>query len=741
MEEEMVIKMSVYSTYDDLVSLIHSSGRDYDMDVIEKAYLVAHEAHVGQKRKSGEPYIVHPVSVAKILVELGMDTDCIVTALLHDVVEDTDMELVDLEKQFGKKIAELVDGVTKLRKLNFSSREEHQAESLRKMLIAMNRDIRVIIVKLADRLNNMRTISAMPEQKQRDIAKETMEVYAPIADRLGIRAVKEELEDLSLRCLDKVGYNAITEMLSGQQADREAFLASIRGEITEQVRRDIPDAQIDARIKSVHGIYRKMYMQQKEFADIFDVYAVRIVVKTLAECYAALGIIHSMYVPLPNRFKDYITMPKTNGYRSLHTTVIRRDENGGENSVPFEVQIRTEEMHKTAEYGIAAHWKYKTGNTSADSMDSRVAWIRQLLESQSEMVDHTELINQLRSDITPEEVFVFTPRGDVKRLPMGAIVIDFAYAIHSQVGHRMIGAKVNGKMVPFNYEVHNGDIVEIQTTKEITTGPKRDWLKMVRTSEAKSKIRSWFKNERREENIASGREEIAREFKRNGIRLTEENSEEFMQELVRKAHMDSLDDFYAAIGYGGISLPKMMSRVRDDYARMIKTDTTPIDDSAEIRNEHREHSHSGGVVIEGVEGCQYKMSKCCNPLPGDEIIGFITRGFGVSIHKRDCVNVPEDIENCDEPQRYVKAHWAEKISNHEFKSTLRMECLNRKGLLADVTMQLTNMHISIHLLNSRETRDGRAIISVTITVNGMEHLELIISKLNKIQDVIRIIRN
>ena len=736
-------KMSVYSNYDDLVEAIHNSGREYDMATIERAYLTAHKAHDGQKRKSGEPYIVHPVSVARMLVELGMDTDCIVTALLHDTVEDTDMELSDLERDFGKTIAELVDGVTKLRKLNYSTREEHQAENLRKMLIAMNRDIRVIIVKLADRLNNMRTLSAMTEQKQRDIAKETMDVYAPIADRLGIRAVKEELEDLSLRFLDKVGYNAITEMLSGQQADREAFLASIKNEIADRIRQDLPDAQIEARIKSVHGIYRKVYVQGKDFSDIYDIYAIRIIVKTLAECYHALGIIHEMYIPLPNRFKDYITMPKQNGYQSLHTTVMRREteetDDGEEKPpVPFEVQIRTVEMHMTAEYGIAAHWKYKIGDSSLDSLDDRIAWIRKVLEGESEEI--TDLVDQIKETA---EVFVFTPRGDVKRLPAGATVIDFAYSIHSQVGHRMTGAKVNGRMVPFNYEVHTGDIVEIQTTKEITTGPKRDWLKIVRTGEAKSKIRSWFKNERREDNITSGREEFARELRRSSIRLTEKNTDDFYNGVMNMVHMNSMDDVYAAIGYGGLSLVKLMPRVRDLYAKLVKTEESAnIEEKPPvIEPPAHEPSHAGGVIIEGVEDCQYKMSKCCNPLPGDEIIGFITRGFGVSIHKRDCSNIPRDIEHCAEPERYVHAHWADKIAaGQEYKATLKIYCLNRKGLLADITSQLSNMHIGIHLLNSRETKDDHAVITLTITVNDAGHLEFIINRLSRIQNVIKIER-
>lgn len=729
--------MSVYSTYDDLVTMIHESGRDYDMQIIEKAYLFANEMHGNQVRKSGEPYISHPVSVAKILVELGMDTDSVVTGLLHDVVEDTPVELPQIESMFSKTVAELVDGVTKLSKIGFSTREEHQAENVRKMLIAMNRDIRVIIVKLADRLNNVRTLSALSSQKQRDIARETMEVYAPIAHRLGIRPVKEELEDLSLRYLDPAAYNAITEQLSSQQANREAFLSGIKSDIAERIHLDMPNATIDGRIKSVNGIYRKMYIQQKEFNDIYDIYAVRIIVDTLAECYAALGIIHSMFIPIPNRFKDYITMPKPNGYKSLHTTVIRKQNGEDVHTVPFEVQIRTADMHRTAEFGIAAHWKYKAGVQSADSLDERLAWIRQMLDNQSDTADTTELMMQIKTEMIPEEVYVFTPRGDVKTLPQGATVIDFAYAIHSQVGHRMVGAKVNGKMVPFTHKVKTGDIVEIQTTKEITTGPRRDWLKIVKTGEAKNKIRSWFKNERREENIVNGKEELAKEFKRNGIRLPEDKEEEFMNELVRKSHMETLDDFYAAIGYGGVILAHIMQRVRDDYSKLMKI--TPA--HGVIKSEVKTRGAADGVYIEGMDNCLIKMSKCCNPLPGDEIIGYITRGYGVSIHKRSCPNVPQNTEEHDEPQRWVGAHWAEKIAMREFKSMLNLYCNDRKGLLADVAVQLANMHIDIHVMNCRETKDGHAIIAATISVNGKEHLEAIIAKLSRINGVINISRS
>ena len=732
--------MPVYKTYDDLVMIIHESDKEYNMKIIEDAYLFANRAHAEQTRKSGEPYIVHPISVACILVELGMDTECVVAALLHDVIEDTPIELPEIVERFSAVVAALIDGVTKLGKIGYSSREEHQAENLRKMLIAMNEDIRVIIIKLADRLNNMRTLKALSPQKQRDIARETMEVYAPIAHRLGIRPVKEELEDLSLRYLDPVAYNAITDQLAQQQTNREYYLSMIKKQISDVIKDDMPNAVIEGRIKSVNGIYKKMYgPQAKEFNDIYDIYAVRIIVDTLTECYAALGVIHTMYIPIPNRFKDYITMPKPNGYKSLHTTVIRKQSGESDQSIPFEVQIRTAEMHRTAEYGIAAHWKYKAGIEKGDtSLDDRLQWIRQMLDNQKDTGDATELMSQIKSDMIPEEVYVFTPMGDVKTLPMGATVIDFAYAVHSAVGHRMQGAKVNGKIVPFTHKVKTGDIVEIQTSKEITTGPRRDWLKIVKTGEAKSKIRSWFKIERRDENIVSGKEELEREFKRNGIKLPEDKEEEFMLDLVKKSRMDSLDDFYAAIGYGGIVLSRIMQRIRDDYQRLMKSSAAASDNY--VMQEQKPKTAADGVFIEGIENCLIKMSKCCNPLPGDEIIGFITRGYGVSIHKRNCTNVPAEISSGNEPHRWVNARWADKISVKNFKSTLRIYCNDRDSLLADITVQLSNMHIGIHMLNSRETKDGHAVISVTITVNGKEHLDAIISRLSKISGVISIDR-
>ena len=546
-------------TYEELLELIQGSGREFDMEMIGKAYHLADGAHQGQKRLSGEPYIIHPLAVACILVELGMDSESVVGGLLHDVVEDTDYTLEDIRKLFNPQVANLIDGVTKLGKIPYSSREEQQAENIRKMLIAMSEDIRVIIIKLADRLHNMRTLEFKPPQKQRDTALESMEVYAPIAHRLGIRAVKEELEDLSLQYLDPVAYHEIEDALAMQSKDRAAFIERTKKEIKQRVSTIIPNVYLEGRVKSINGIYRKMFIQGKNLDEIYDVYAVRVIVDTVTDCYNVLGLIHDMFRPIPNRFKDYISTPKPNMYQSLHTTVLSAD------GIPFEVQIRTWEMHYTAEYGIAAHWKYKLGMTRSNSMDERLAWIRQMLENQKDNEDATDIVRAIKSDLAPEEVFVFTPKGQVISLPAGSTVIDFAYAIHSAVGNRMVGAKVDKRIVPIDYRVKTGEIVEILTTKEVGHGPSRDWLKIVKTSEARNKIRQWFKKERREENIVEGRSELEREFRRNNIELTDEILQNLMDTVGKRNSCATLDDLYAAIGYGGIQLWKIMPRIREEY--------------------------------------------------------------------------------------------------------------------------------------------------------------------------------
>lgn len=730
MSEGHRLDKKVDHSYEELKALLLASDRDFDMEKIDKAYQFALESHGDQKRRSGVPYILHPVSVAYILVELGMDTESIVASLLHDVVEDTPVGLEEIKKLFGIEVANLTDGVTKLGRIPYSSREEQQAENLRKMLIAMADDIRVIIIKLADRLHNMRTIEFMPDQKRRDKALETMEVYAPIAHRLGIRALKEEMEDISLRYLDPIGYHEIESALAMKSGEREEFINKIKKQIYDRVSSVIPNVHLEGRVKSINGIYRKVFVQGKSMEEIYDIYAVRVIVDSLNDCYNVLGMIHDMYRPIPNRFKDYISTPKPNLYQSLHTTVL------GKEGVPFEVQIRTWEMHHTAEYGIAAHWKYKLGLTKSDSFEQRLMWVRQMLENQQDTVDSTELVRTIKTDLAPEEVFVFTPKGDVISLPIGSTVIDFAYAIHSAVGNRMIGAKVDGRIVPIDYKVKTGEIIDVLTTKEESHGPSRDWLKIVKTSEARNKIRQWFKKEKREENIIEGKAEIEREFRRNGIELPEPEMKAFLEEIATHQHCQTVEDLYAALGYGGIQLWRLMPRIRDNYNKIKK----PVEESQEIRYQKAPSKATGGVVIDGIDNCLIKFSKCCNPLPGDDIIGFITRGYGVSIHKRSCTNVPKDISKAAEPERWVNARWAGDIQD-EFESTLEILASDRTGLLADLTNQLSSMHIFIHALNSRELKDNNAIIYATITVNGLEHLKSVISRLSNISGIISIGRS
>lgn len=726
-------KADVFSTPEEglakLTEIIGKSYTEEEIANVKKAYELAAKVHEGQKRLSGEPYIMHPLSVALILARLGMDDASIIAAILHDTVEDTELTNDEIKKEFGDTVAELVDGVTKIGKVPLQTKEEQQAENIRKMLIAMSRDIRVIIIKLADRLHNMRTLMYKPEQRRRDIALETIEIYAPIAHRLGIRPIKEELEDLSISYLDPVAYNDIGKALEQQSKSRNEFLADIKARIEERIKTVVSGAQVSGRIKSVHGIYRKMYMQNKNFDEIYDIYAVRIIVDSVIDCYNCLGVIHDMFKPIPGRFKDYISTPKPNMYQSLHTTVL------GKEGIPFEVQIRTWEMHHTAEYGIAAHWKYKLGINGTVKFEERLAWIRQLLENQSDSEDVEDLVSTIKSDLVPEEVFVFTPKGDVFNLPMGATVIDFAYAIHSAVGNKMIGAKVDGRIVPLDYQVKTGEIVEVLTSSQPGKDPSRDWLNIVKTSQARAKIRQWYKKERRDENIAEGKAEVEKEFKRNFIRLAEPEYTEFIKKIAERQHCKSIEDFYAAIGYGGISLMHMMPKIKEDYVKMTKAEE-PVINIAPVKKRTKS---TEGVVVEGIDNCLIKFSRCCNPLPGDNIIGFITRGHGVSIHTRNCPNVPADISKAGEPDRWVVAYWDTNI-REDFKCTLQISCLNRIGLFADVSSLLANMHIMINDISTRNTKDGRTSIMLTVSVNGVEHLNSLTAKLSKISGVLSVER-
>ena len=664
--------------------------------------------------------------MAQILAEMCMDVDSICAALLHDVVEDTEYTSEQIRAIFGETVEQLVDGVTKLGQIAVdTSREEQQNENVRKMFLAMSKDIRVIIIKLADRVHNMRTLRFMPEEKRRYKARETLEIYAPIAHRLGIRAFKEELEDLAISYLDPVAYKEIASNLEKQVESRQEFLEEIKRQIGDRVKIDVPNAFISGRIKSVHGIYRKTFIKGKTMDEIYDIYAVRIIVDTVFECYLCLGIIHDMFNPLPGRFKDYISTPKPNMYQSLHTTVI------GKEGIPFEVQIRTWEMHQTAEYGIAAHWKYKLGMSGKVKFEERLSWIRQLLENQKESDDVEEIVNVIKNDFASEEVFAFTPKGDIISLPAGSTIVDFAYAIHSAVGSRMIGAKVNSRITTLDHQINNGEIIEILTTSQ-PKGPSRDWLKIAKTSGARSKIKSWFKKERREENIEVGRTEVEREFKRNNISLPEKQLQDFLLRIAERQKMASVDDLYAAIGYGGLQLTKIIPKIREEYAKLLK-ENGPVD--VPVTAPAKKYTRSPeGIIVEGIDNCLIKFAHCCDPLPGDEIIGFITRGHGVSIHTRTCSNVPKNIAASPEPERWINAWWDTKTNNN-YRATLVVTGVDRVGMLADLSGQLANMHVMIHSLFTKESKDGRCVINLTITVNGAEHLNSVREKLKKIKGV------
>ena len=715
------------STFDSLMQALHKSGKVYEEDKIAMAYRLAEEAHGGQQRQSGEPYISHPLAVAEILVGLGMDSDCICAALLHDVVEDTDITLEVLQKKFGHDVALMVDGVTKIKKLSFASKEDKQSENIRKMLLAMSEDIRVIIIKLADRLHNIRTLQFKSPDKQRLIALETMEIYAPIAHRLGIRGIKEELEDRSLFYLDPVGYHEIEEQLELKKADREKFIEEIKTRIARRLKDFGVEPHIEGRVKSVYGIYRKVYMMGKSFEELYDIYAVRIIVNTVIECYNILGIIHDLFQPIPNRFKDYISTPKPNMYQSLHTTVIDKE------GIPFEIQIRTWDMHYTAEFGIAAHWKYKAGIQGKDRLEERLAWVRQIIENQQEAEGAEDIVKNIKTDLAVDDVFVFTPKGDVKCLPAGSTIVDFAYAIHTAVGNRMVGAKVDGRMVPLDYQVKTGQIVEILTSKS-DGAPNRNWLSIAKTSEARNKIRAWFKKERKEENIAEGKAEFERELRRNLIHLEGDDYQKFLDSLVKRYHRENADDFFAAIGYGGLLLSRMTSQIKDEYTRLQK-EKEPEQLTAVVTAPRKS---SSGVIVEGIDNCLVKFAQCCNPLPGDDIIGFVTRAYGVSVHKRDCVNVV----NADPAQkdRWINVHWADnRISN--FRSTLDIVAKRDASVLAEISLAFANMRVPVHEFNARELKNGNRNILATISTQGLEHLSNIIQKLNKVPGVLSVERS
>jgi GTP pyrophosphokinase len=732
-------------TFKALSERIRAVGKNYDIERIKAAFELADSAHDGQKRKSGEPYIAHPIAVAHILLELCMDTDTIVAALLHDVVEDTDITLDTLRRRFGEPVADLVDGVTKIGKIKLRApgesddqegvpivltEEEQKAENIRKILVAMSKDIRVIIIKLADRLHNMRTLDSLRPDKQRRIALETISFYAPLAHRLGIAAMKDEMENKSLFFLDEFAYREIEEVLERHKQRRDDFIGKITARIKVRLSDLRPPPVIEGRIKGIYSLYRKWYTTGKTLDEIYDVYAIRVIVDVTPDCYNVMGVIHDMFTPLPARFKDYIASPKVNGYQSLHTTVL------GKEGQPFEVQIRTHDMHNTARFGVAAHWRYKLGQTGKhQNTQTKFDFIRQLLEQQQHSDDVELLAEAIKTDLSPDEVYVFTPQGEVKSLPQGATVVDFAYIVHTQVGNKMTGAKVHGKMVSYDYVLKTGDLVEIKISNSENHGPNRSWLDYAKTNGAKSKIRNWLKRERRDENIASGKAYIDSVLRRDGIRAFDED----LAEVAEKHRYDTLDDFYAAIGYGGVSLINAAMWVKDDLA--AKKSPLPVDTEALVsRNIKRKQS--AGVTVEGIEGCLVRYANCCNPLPGDAITGFITRGFGVAVHKTDCINMVarKIAQNDNSDERIVCVEWSSETARDYYNATIEIIAEDRTGLLADVTAAIAGNHIFIVSNNSRLLRNGNAALNYTIEIANLEQLANLMTKIKKIDKVISVER-
>ena len=706
---------------------------------IRAAFEFAAKAHGAQMRKDGSPFITHPLAVAQIVAEeLHLDSESIEAALLHDTIEDTSATHEDISRLFSPTVADLVEGVSKLTRVHYTSKEEEQMENLRKMLMAMSKDIRVILIKISDRLHNMRTMEYQTPEKQKQKSFETMEIYAPIAHRLGMQKMKWELEDLSLKYLDPISYREIVEALNEKAAQYDGFMSSIHDQITRRLREAHIDGYVYGRMKHPYSIYRKMYTQNKSLDDVYDLFAFRVIVDTVSDCYNVLGIIHDLYKAILGRFKDYIGTPKPNMYQSLHTTVV------GQNGIPFEVQIRTREMHEVAEYGIAAHWKYKQNGQGAGD-EGRYEWVRRLLENQ-EGADAEDFIHSLKVDMFADEVFVFTPRGDVINLPAGATPIDFAYNIHSAVGNHMVGAKVNGRLVPFDTRLKNGDIVEVVTSQS-AHGPSRDWVKIARSSNARSKIRQWFKRERRDENIVNGRSSFESELKRCGVTLKELTAEENLPGILKRLSFKSLDDMYAAIGYGGVTSLKLIGRLREDIQRILhqhqaeRQAEVPVEGQPEVTRPAvpvREHSEQG-IVVQGLSNCLVKFSKCCSPVPGDEIVGFITRGYGVSVHRKDCPNADPARRPPEEAGRWIKVSWGGK-TRESYRTNLQVVSKDRPNLLVDISTILSAAKVHVSSLNARSTADGFALISLAVDVSDSQQLQAVMRRLEQISGVMRVTR-
>ncbi len=732
--------------FDMLIKQLKRYHPSDNLDIIYKAYNIANKAHKNQKRKSGEMYIIHPLCVAIILAQLEMDKETIVSGILHDVVEDTEYSLEDISDMFGDEIALLVDGVTKLTQINYSADKiERQAENLRKMFLAMAKDIRVIIIKLADRLHNMRTLQFMTPEKQKEKARETIDIYSPIAHRLGISKVKVELDDLSLRYLEPDTYKEITEKLNLMMAEREDYLEQIMAEVGEHISDAKIEAKIDGRVKHLFSIYRKMKNQNKTLEQIYDLIAIRIIVENDKQCYESLGVIHEMYKPIPGRFKDYIAMPKPNMYQSLHTTLI------GPQGQPFEIQIRTYEMHRIAEYGIAAHWKYKEGvnGGSPDSEEAKLTWLRQILEWQHDMSDNKEFMSLLKSDLElfSDSVYCFTPNGDVKNLPNGSTPIDFAYSIHSAVGNKMVGARVNGSLVTIDYKIRNGDRIEILTSQN-SRGPSRDWLSIVKSTQARNKINQWFRAEFKEENIAKGRELIISYAKTKGLPIFDYLKPEYQEACLRKYGFRDWDSLLASIGHGGLKEGQIVNRLAEEYKKKKRAEATNEDIMKEIEEKGAKVKNSkddtsgkkGGIIVEGIDDVAVRFSKCCSPVPGDEIVGFVTRGRGVSIHRTDCINVINMPE--DERKRLIEAEWRRSSAHSKelYTTEIIVYCNNRRGILLDITKIFTEKEIELNSVNARTSKKGTTTINIGFEIESKDNLAALVSKIRAVEGVLDIER-
>lgn len=718
-------------TFDMIMEKILTSDKQYDTSKIISAYQFAAKAHEGQLRSSGQPYIIHPLAVAELLLELGMDTDTICAALLHDVVEDTPATDAQVRALFGRDVANLVDGVTKLTQIPVFRQDQKKAENILKMLLAMDEDVRVMIIKLCDRMHNMRTLQYRPEHKQQQQAYETMNVYAPIAGRLGMKKIQEELETLSLYYLDPFGYSEIVRKFENTKEEREQFIVSIKTRIAERLKevsfQQTPEIQ--GRVKSIYGMYKKIFKEHRSFEQVYDRYAVRVLVSNVPECYLVMGIVHEMYRPLKDRIKDYIAMPKENGYQSLHTTVLGRE------GIPFEVQIRTWDMHKTAEYGIAAHWKYKEGIRS-DKMEEGLAWVRKILDAQKTSDDPDEILSTLKIDLSPDNIMVMTPKGDAVTLPLKATPIDFAYKIHTEIGHKMMYARVEGRIVPLDYELQTGQICEIITSKDPNKGPNRAWMNIAKTSEAKSKIRAWFKKENRQSNIEAGKTMLEKEFRRSRIRIPEEDYEAFFSDDMKRHSCNSLDDFYASIGYGGVSISKLSPKWKDLY---LKTYVHPEENAPEAQPIVKpvEKNVTNQIILDEISDCAVKFAQCCNPLKGDEIVGFVTRGHGLSVHRTDCINYRAMLARNipEERERWLDVQWTDN-SSATMRTNLDILSYDRVGLMFDISAVMKEAGISMTVPQSHNLRGGRVLLVISIQVMNMNQLTAILDRLRKISGVI-----